>query len=72
MMWPYEDTYPYKSTLLLYWNKMRYGANSNETTPNNKYMAKVVQKGNKFDPIYTKIKIWFEKDCKVKCTVLNS
>ena len=51
---------------------MRYGANSNETTPNNKYMAKVVQKGNKFDPIYTKIKIWFEKDCKVKCTVLNS
>jgi hypothetical protein len=36
---------------------MRYGANSNETTPNNKYMAKVVQKGNKFDPIYTKIKI---------------
>ena len=30
---------------------MRYGANSNETTPNNKYMAKVVQKGNKFAPI---------------------
>jgi hypothetical protein len=28
---------------------MRYGANSNETTPNNKYMAKVVQKGNKFE-----------------------
>ena len=36
---------------------MRYGANSNETTPNNKYMSKVVQKGNKFDPIYDKIKI---------------
>ena len=36
---------------------MRYGANSNETRPDNKYMAKVVQKGNKFDPIYTKIKM---------------
>ena len=36
---------------------MRYGANNNETTPNNKYMANVVQKGNKFDPIYTKIKM---------------
>jgi len=36
---------------------MRYGANSDETTPYNKYIAKVVQKGNKFDPIYTKIKI---------------
>ena len=30
---------------------MRYGTNSNETTPNNKYMVKVVQKGNKFAPI---------------------
>ena len=36
---------------------MRYGASSNETTPYNKYIAKVVQKGNKFDPIYTKIKM---------------
>ena len=36
---------------------MRYGVNSNETTPYNKYIAKVVQKGNKFDPIYTKIKM---------------
>ena len=36
---------------------MRYGANSNETTPYNKYMSKVVQKGNKVDPIYTKIKM---------------
>ena len=36
---------------------MSYGANSDETTPNNKYIAKVVKKGNKFDPIYTKIKI---------------
>ena len=36
---------------------MSYGANSNETTPYNKYMSKVVQKGNKVDPIYDKIKI---------------
>jgi hypothetical protein len=36
---------------------MRYGANSDETKPYNKYISKVVQKGNKFDPIYTKIKI---------------
>ncbi len=36
---------------------MRYGANSDETTPNNKCISKVVQKGNKFDPMYTKIKI---------------
>jgi hypothetical protein len=36
---------------------MRYGANSNETTHYNKYMSKAVQKGNKVDPIYTKIKI---------------
>ena len=36
---------------------MRYGANSDETTPYNKYMSKVVQKGSKVDPIYTKIKM---------------
>jgi hypothetical protein len=51
---------------------MGYGANSNEITPYNKHISKVVQKGNKFDQIYTKIKLRFEKDCKVKCTVLNS
>ena len=36
---------------------MRYGANSDETTPYNKYMSKVVQKGSRVDPIYTKIKM---------------
>ena len=51
---------------------MSYGANSYETTPYNKNISKVVQKGNKFDPIYTKIKNLFEKDCKVNCNVLNS